>query len=117
MSKPAANFIHALVAVLVGNAAYFLLGRYLPPKARHVPFQIDLGLVVDFWLCLVAFGHDQDGSWLEARFQSAKWVGLLVFLSRHVFSEAGCLDFGQKCVRLSSTLGYFRNLRNRAGGS
>jgi hypothetical protein len=56
MSKPAANFIHALVAVLVGNAAYFLLGRYLPPKARHVPFQIDIGLIVDFWLCLVAFG-------------------------------------------------------------
>ncbi|HXM21214.1 MAG TPA: hypothetical protein VN948_08120 [Terriglobales bacterium] len=56
MSKPAANFIHALVAVLGGNAAYFLLGRYLPPKARHVPFQIDIGLIVDFWLCLVAFG-------------------------------------------------------------
>ena len=56
MSKPAANFIHALVAVLVGNAAYFLLGRYLPPKARHMPFHIDIGLIVDFWLCLVAFG-------------------------------------------------------------
>jgi len=56
MSKPAANFIHALVAVLVGNAAYSLLVRYLPPGARHVPFQIDLGLVVDFWFCLVVFG-------------------------------------------------------------
>jgi hypothetical protein len=56
MSKPVANFIHALAAVLVGNAAYFLLGRYLPARARHVPFQIDLGLVVDFWLCLVVFG-------------------------------------------------------------
>jgi hypothetical protein len=56
MSKSAANFIHALVAVLGGNAAYFLLGRYLPPGARHVPFQIDLGLVVDFWFCLVVFG-------------------------------------------------------------
>jgi hypothetical protein len=56
MSKAAANFIHALVAVLVGNAAYFLLGRYLPPRARHVPLQIDLGLVVDFWFCLVVFG-------------------------------------------------------------
>jgi hypothetical protein len=56
MSKPVANFAHALLAVLVGNAAYFLLGRYLPPGARHVPFQIDLGLVVDFWFCLVVFG-------------------------------------------------------------
>ncbi len=56
MSKSAANFIHALVAVLGGNAAYFLLGRYLPAGARHVPFHMDLGLAVDFWFCLVVFG-------------------------------------------------------------
>jgi hypothetical protein len=56
MSKATANFIHALVAVLTGNGAYFLLMKYLPPRARHVPFQMDLGLVVDFWFCLVAFG-------------------------------------------------------------
>ena len=56
MTKSVANFVHALVAVLAGNAAYFLLVRYLPPRARHVPFQMDLGLVVDFWFCLVAFG-------------------------------------------------------------
>jgi hypothetical protein len=56
MSKSAANFIHALVAVLAGNAAYFLLGRYLPSGARHVPFQIDLGLMVDLWFCVVVFG-------------------------------------------------------------
>jgi hypothetical protein len=56
MSKSATNFIHALVAVLAGNAAYFLLVKYLPPQARHVPFKIDLGLIVDFWLCLVVFG-------------------------------------------------------------
>jgi hypothetical protein len=56
MSKAATNFIHALAAVLAGNALYFLLLRHLPPRARHVPFHIDLGLVVDFWLGLVAFG-------------------------------------------------------------
>jgi len=56
MFKAATNFIHALAAVLAGNAAYFLLVRHLPPSARHVPFQIDLGLVMDFGLCLVAFG-------------------------------------------------------------
>jgi hypothetical protein len=56
MSKSAANFIHALLAVLGGNAAYFLLGRYLPMGARHVPLQMDLGLAVDFWFCLVVFG-------------------------------------------------------------
>ena len=48
--------MHALAAVLAGNAACFLLMKYLPLRARHMPFQIDLGLVVDFWLCLVAFG-------------------------------------------------------------
>jgi len=56
MSKAAANFVHALAAVLAGNAAYFLLMKHLPPQARHVPFQIDLGLLVDFWFCLVMFG-------------------------------------------------------------
>jgi hypothetical protein len=56
MSKGATNFIHALVAVLAGNAIYFLLERYLPPAARHEPFRMDLGMVVDFWFCLVVFG-------------------------------------------------------------
>lgn len=56
MSKAAANFIHALIAVLVGNAVYFWLGSHLPPKARHMPFKLDLGMIVDFWFCLVVFG-------------------------------------------------------------
>jgi cytosine/uracil/thiamine/allantoin permease len=56
MSKSAANFVHALVAVLAGNAAYFLLEKYMPARARHVPLKIDLGMVVDFWFCLVVFG-------------------------------------------------------------
>jgi hypothetical protein len=51
-----ANFVHALIAVLAGNAAYFLLMSYLPPPARHVPMRLDLGLVVDFWFCLVMLG-------------------------------------------------------------
>jgi hypothetical protein len=51
-----ANFVHALIAVLAGNAAYFLLMPYLPLRARHVPLRYDLGMVVDFWLCLVIFG-------------------------------------------------------------
>jgi hypothetical protein len=56
MTRSVANFVHALVAVLAGNAAYFLMVRYLPPRARHVPLHFDLGIVVDFWFCLVAFG-------------------------------------------------------------
>ncbi len=50
------NFVHALVAVLAGNAAYFLLMPYLPQPLRHVPFQTDVGLAVDAAFCLVALG-------------------------------------------------------------
>jgi hypothetical protein len=45
-----------LVAILLGNAIYFGVEQYLPPRARHTPFQIDWGLAVDFWICLVCFG-------------------------------------------------------------
>ena len=57
MSKSAlTNFMQALAAVLLGNLAYFILVRYLPRPAHHVPFRLDLGTVVDFCFCLVAFG-------------------------------------------------------------
>ena len=57
MPKPAvANFLHALIAVLTGNALYFLLMPYLPPLARHTTPRIDFGLVVDFWICLIILG-------------------------------------------------------------
>ena len=56
MLKPAvANFIYALIAVLAGNAVYFLLMPHLPLRVRHVPLQIDLGLLVDFCFCLLLF--------------------------------------------------------------
>jgi hypothetical protein len=50
------NFWRSLIAVVAGNAIYFSLMRYLPPRAQHVPFQIDWGLAVDFWVCLVCYG-------------------------------------------------------------
>jgi hypothetical protein len=57
VSKPrVANFLQALAAVLAGNAIYFLLMPYLPAAARHVPTRIDVGMLVDFWICLVVFG-------------------------------------------------------------
>jgi hypothetical protein len=57
VSKPAvANFVQALIAVLAGNAVYFLLSPHLPAQARHVPPRLDLGMLVDFWFCLVIFG-------------------------------------------------------------
>jgi hypothetical protein len=51
-----ANFVQSLIAVLAGNVAYFLLMPHLPPAARHVPHRLDLGVVVDLWLCLVVLG-------------------------------------------------------------
>ncbi|MFZ0284504.1 MAG: hypothetical protein WAL32_04690 [Terriglobales bacterium] len=56
MSKSVSNFLQALVAVLAGNAVYFLVERHLPAAARHVGFRTDLGTLVDFWFCLVFFG-------------------------------------------------------------
>ena len=56
MSKMTSSFLQSLAAVLAGNAAYFLLMPVLPLPARHVPFQMDLGLMVDGFLCVVAWG-------------------------------------------------------------
>ncbi len=48
------NFLQSLAAVLVGNAAYFSLARFLPSSLQHEPFRLDLGLALDAGLCLVA---------------------------------------------------------------
>ena len=50
------NFVQALLAVVLGNVTYFLLAPSFPPAARHRPFRVDLGMLVDFWFCLVAYG-------------------------------------------------------------
>jgi hypothetical protein len=52
------NFFISLAAVVLGNAIYLLIMRYLPPAAQHHSLRIlpDLGLVVDFWICLVLWG-------------------------------------------------------------
>ena len=58
MSKPSVlmNFLQALLAIILGNVLYFVLLPSLPPVARHHRFHLDLGTVVDFWFCLVAYG-------------------------------------------------------------
>jgi hypothetical protein len=50
------NLLQALLAIILGNVAYFLLLPSLPPVARHRPFHPDLGVVLDFAFCLVAYG-------------------------------------------------------------
>jgi hypothetical protein len=49
------NFLDALVAVLAGNAIYFLLMPHLPRGMRHSLFKEDWGLVVDFAICTIIF--------------------------------------------------------------
>jgi hypothetical protein len=45
------------IAVVLGNLLYFfVLMRYLPPAGRHRTDRLDLGLLVDFWVCLVVYG-------------------------------------------------------------
>lgn len=60
VSKPSApamvNFLQVLTAVVLGNVVYFVLAPSFPPVARHRPFHFDLGMALDFWFCLVAYG-------------------------------------------------------------
>jgi hypothetical protein len=52
-----ANFWKSLIAVVTGNLLYlFVLSPWLPLPARHRPNVIDLGLIVDVWVCLVIYG-------------------------------------------------------------
>jgi hypothetical protein len=50
------NLLQAFLAVVLGNVVYFVIAPSLPPIARHHPFHLDLGVVLDFWFCLVAYG-------------------------------------------------------------
>jgi hypothetical protein len=45
------------IAVLAGSLLYFfVLMPHLPVAGRHQPERIDLGLLVDFWVCVVLYG-------------------------------------------------------------
>jgi hypothetical protein len=48
------NWLRALASVLSGNLIYFLvLMPVLPEALRHRPLAWDLGLLLDFGICLV----------------------------------------------------------------
>ena len=51
-----AKWIRYLVAILLGNAVYFALAPHLPPAAQHHSWAVDLGTLVDFWICLLVYG-------------------------------------------------------------
>jgi len=50
------NLLQSFIAVVAGNAVYFLLMPHLPPAARHDPARPDLGVLVNLWFCLVFLG-------------------------------------------------------------
>jgi ABC-type uncharacterized transport system permease subunit len=51
------KFLKQAIAVVVGNLLYFfVLMPHLPAAGRHHPDRLDLGLIVDFWLCVVLYG-------------------------------------------------------------
>ena len=51
------RLVKQLIAVVAGNLLYFfVLMPRLPPAGRHQPDRLDLGLIVDFWLCVVIYG-------------------------------------------------------------
>jgi hypothetical protein len=57
LSKVARRLFKQLAAIVIGNAIYFLLlTPHLPPAAQHRPDKLDLGLLVDFWICVVVYG-------------------------------------------------------------
>ncbi len=48
-----ARWLRALAAVVAGNALYFLVAAPRLPKSwRHRPFALDIGLAIDFMICL-----------------------------------------------------------------
>jgi len=49
------TFWQSLIAVLVGNGIYYSVERYLPPRGQHQLYQIDWGLAVDFWICVICY--------------------------------------------------------------
>ena len=51
-----AKLIKHLIAILLGNALYFAILPHLPAPAQHHTWGIDLGTIVDFWLCVFMYG-------------------------------------------------------------
>ena len=50
-------FLRLILAIVVGNAVYyFVLAPMLPLAARHQRGRVDLGLFIDFLLCVAVWG-------------------------------------------------------------
>jgi hypothetical protein len=57
------RWLEYLVAILIGNAIYyFSLVPHLPEAMRHQGFRTDLGMLVDFVVCVGVYGLIRLGS-------------------------------------------------------
>jgi cytosine/uracil/thiamine/allantoin permease len=45
------EFWQALIAILAGNAVYYILYPHLPRALQHRLYQVDAGLVLGFLIC------------------------------------------------------------------
>ena len=52
---PGTGWRRSLLAVLIGNLIYFASVDYMPAWARHTPYMYDVGLAVDFWICVLVY--------------------------------------------------------------
>jgi len=51
------RWIEYLAAILIGNGIYFLsLSAHLPGDLRHQAYRIDLGMALDFAICVAVYG-------------------------------------------------------------
>jgi len=53
----ARRWLEYLIAILMGNALYFLvLVRHLPPALQHQPYRADAGFAIDGIICVAMYG-------------------------------------------------------------
>jgi hypothetical protein len=52
---PGTGWRRSLLAVLIGNVIYFGSYDYLPEWAQHKPYVYDVGLAIDFWICVLVY--------------------------------------------------------------
>jgi hypothetical protein len=51
------RWLEYLAAILIGNGIYFLsLSAHLPADLRHQTYQVDLGMALDFIVCVAVYG-------------------------------------------------------------
>ena len=66
MTTPS-KWLRYLLAIVLGNGLYFSLMPHLPPPARHRTPHVDLGLLIDFWFCLLVYGLLESAAFLYRR--------------------------------------------------